>query len=688
MKRNRLYSSIYALTLASCLVLGRPLLHAQPSTQYGDNFDAYTAGAQPGGFAFGKNGSVNTHSYTINGAGADKQLRAVVNNQSFAGGGISSAIRSVPYIGGLNQKGFTLTSTMKVVTAPSSYNLSLVALAGSQPIVLGSYYRASISNTGVPAINSSNGGTTGLVLGTATNLSSGLVAGTTYTFTLKGTYSGGALSLAFTVTDGTNTASLSATAATPLTGTNCGYELKVNPAGGSITADIDSFRADVPMSFTQVWGDEFSGTALDTTVWSTGYRWSGVINNELQAMRPENVSVGNGVLHIDVTNPAAPVKNRDMTGYEWGAFDYASGAVQTYNKWTKTYGYFEARIKMPTGKGTWPAFWLLPDRGPTVTNLTNRVEVGDNGYGRGSEIDVTEYMAAWTDPVTALSNSHSGLIWSYASGGGTAQGSYALANEGAGPMLEYPTAETGFHTYGVYWEPGIVTFYLDGKVVYSVHNATYVPNVPEHLLLNASITQNDWHGNTIPFADIAAGMPCFMEVDYVRVYDVNPGAPSSRVPLADAYVRDGSYQNTNYGTATTLGVKADVASYNREAYLKFDVTGLAAAPTVTLRMVPTSVGADPATLRFDFVTSDTWTESGLKWTNKPASSGVVLGTVPGPFTIGQPIDVDVTSQAHAAASGDGLLSIRVLSTVAGSNRAVELGARENSTTAYQPILLY
>src|SRR5690606_11311078 len=102
-----------------------------------------------------------------------------------------------------------------------------------------------------------------------------------------------------------------------------------------------------------------------------------------------------------------------------------------------------------------------------------------------------------------------------------------------------------------------------------------------------------------------------------------------------------------------------------EAYLRFSAAGLASAPSVKLRMVPTGVGTQTANLRFDFVTNDTWSESSLTWANRPASSGAVLGTLNGPFTANQPIEVDVTSYAHAAASGDGLLSIKVVGTLAG-----------------------
>lgn len=683
------------ISLLAALLQMTPQLHALPSNQFGDNFDNYSAGASAGGFSVGGNTAVND--WKINGSTADKQYRAILTNQTYAGGGTGCSVRGIPYLGGLHRKNFTLSSQIKVTSLPGSCDLGLVAMAGSQPYYLSSspFYWFGTNRTGALFIRSSVSGTSGLVLGTATNLSGGLVAGTNYTFTVTGTYnSSGVLTLNFTITGGANTASLTATAATPLTGANFGYHCIVGPVGANLTLEMDNFTASVPMTFTQFWADEFNGTSLDRTVWSTGYRWADVINNELQGMRPENVVVGNGLCTINATKPAAPVKNQTMTGYEWGAFDYASGAIQTYDKWTKTYGYFEARLKMTSGKGTWPAFWLLPDRGPSYS-LNPRVQVGDTSGGTsipmGSEIDILEYMAAWENASTGLSQAHNGLIWAYGTTG-NAKGGYSAQNDGFGPALWY-NADGQFHTYGMHWEPGVVTFYLDDKVVLAVQNAAKVPVCPEYMILNVSITQNDWHGNTIPLSTITAEMPSRMEIDYVRVYNVTMGAPSggtTRGPVADLFVRDGASAGANYGTATGLTVKSDVASYNREAFLRFSATGLASAPSVKLRLVPISMGTQGSTvpLNCEFVASDTWSETGTTWSNKPAGSGTVLSSQSGPFAIGQPMEFDVTNQARAAASGDGLISFRIYSTQAGSDRVIEFGSKENATASYRPVLVY
>jgi len=283
-----------------------------------------------------------------------------------------------------------------------------------------------------------------------------------------------------------------------------------------------------PGNWTLSFEDHFTGTALNTSVWSKGYRWAPIINNELQAMRPENVTLANNSL-CTIKAEKRPARNMDMTGYQLSTTqNYASGCIQSYNKWTQAYGYFEARIKMSSGKGTWPAFWLLPDRGAGVTNLDRRVEVSlDNGYGIGNEFDITEYQGAWKSSTTGLSKSHSGYFWNYSGSG--AWGAYALENGGGYYPLLNP--DTSVHNYGMYWCPGSVYFYIDGKMVAKRETQTNIATVPEYLILNLSLTQNAWGMAPDPtLAEIDAGMPNYMYIDYVRVYTGAPSAPQGAAP--------------------------------------------------------------------------------------------------------------------------------------------------------------
>ena len=167
-------------------------------------------------------------------------------------------------------------------------------------------------------------------------------------------------------------------------------------------------------------------------------------------------------------------------------------------------------------------------------------------------------------------------------------------------------------------------------------------------------------------------------------------ADGTREAVADAYVQDGSTANTNFGSATDLPVKyVNSAGYDREAYFKFDVSGLGAAGSVLLRFMPDIVGtdADTATFSYDVTSTDSWTETGLTWNNKPASASVIT-TVTG-YGAGTPVEIDVTPQAHTAAAGDGVLSVRVHSTLTTSGDSwVQFGSKENANTDMHPVLEY
>jgi beta-glucanase (GH16 family) len=271
--------------------------------------------------------------------------------------------------------------------------------------------------------------------------------------------------------------------------------------------------------------DEFDGTALNPEYWVTGYRFAPVINHEMQGYVPENVIVANGVCTIKVEKRECV--NTDQYGETSETQQYASGAITTYDKWAQAYGYFEARVKMSSGPGTWPAFWLLPDRGKSVTVLDRRVENGDKGFGFGSEIDIFEFMPWWRR-TNGLFLSHVGTIWDYGKVTPThpaphAYGQYALANQGYGPgFYEYPNADSQFHTYGLYWAKDQLVYYIDSKPVFHVTDAKHIAAVPEYILLNCAMSRNDWgmgpRKKAPTLAEIDAGLPCSMDIDYVRVY--------------------------------------------------------------------------------------------------------------------------------------------------------------------------
>ena len=277
--------------------------------------------------------------------------------------------------------------------------------------------------------------------------------------------------------------------------------------------------------------DEFNGTSLNTNIWTPGYTFPDVINSEMQGYVPENISVSNGICTIKVE--LRDCVNTDRTGRKGPTQKFASGAFTSYDKFTQTYGYFEARVKMTKapGPGTWPAFWMLPDRGRDypnkIGNASCRATYITKDYGRGIEIDIFEFMP-WWKTLDGRFPVHVGCIWSY--GKVTEKdpaphgyGSYALDNDGWGPKeLTYPNADTEFHTYGLYWSPERLIYYLDSKPVFRVKDAKHVPDVPQYFLFNVALSGNGWGKSPDKkhptYQQIVDGMPNRMEIDYFRAY--------------------------------------------------------------------------------------------------------------------------------------------------------------------------
>ncbi|MBQ5674030.1 MAG: glycoside hydrolase family 16 protein, partial [Lachnospiraceae bacterium] len=129
--------------------------------------------------------------------------------------------------------------------------------------------------------------------------------------------------------------------------------VQANANGG---AALDGSKSNtVEDGWKLVWNDEFDGNALDTTKWSCqiGNGYNGWGNQESQYYTAENVSVADGTLKITAKKEKK------------GGFDYTSSRIRTVTDDGQTlfstkYGKVEARIKLPSGTGLWPAFWMMP----------------------------------------------------------------------------------------------------------------------------------------------------------------------------------------------------------------------------------------------------------------------------------------------------------------------------------------
>jgi beta-glucanase (GH16 family) len=149
------------------------------------------------------------------------------------------------------------------------------------------------------------------------------------------------------------------------------------------------------------------------------------------------------------------------------------------------YGYAEARIALPEGKGMWPAFWIVP---------------ADRTWP--PEIDFMEWQGV--TPKVDIVTIHWGTAKHPQSDGTGVHTGVNLAN--------------GFHVYGCDWEPNAVTWYFDGKPIKTYADPSHIPNQPMYLILNLAI--GGWErGQLHPRAK---NFPATMLVDYVRVWPHKP----------------------------------------------------------------------------------------------------------------------------------------------------------------------
>lgn len=251
-----------------------------------------------------------------------------------------------------------------------------------------------------------------------------------------------------------------------------------------------------PTKWQLTWSDEFNAptvTAPDTAKWSFETGGSGHGNNEQETYttRPANVEQRDGDLVITA-------RREDFTGKDGIARHYTSGRIRTLGHFSQAYGRFEARMKLPIGKGIWPAFWLLGD------------DIQSVGWPKCGEIDILETIGA---PDTMYSTLH----------GPGYSGAHGISQKFTLPAGE--AVNTAFHTYAVEWSPNDIKFYFDDHLVAHRTPADLPPGThwvydhPFFIILNFAVG-GYWPGNP----DATTVFPQQMLIDYVRVYSLKQPA--------------------------------------------------------------------------------------------------------------------------------------------------------------------
>jgi len=247
-----------------------------------------------------------------------------------------------------------------------------------------------------------------------------------------------------------------------------------------------SLPPQIESGYDLVFSDEFDGDTLDKTRWNTSYIWGTdiIINDELQYYVDINNNpdfpfnpfvVKDGILEIKSIPTPDELKSQAKNQ------PYLSGVITSYDAFKFTYGYAEARLKLPRGRGFWAAFWLL------------------NAYYNKNkpEIDIMEHLGHNLDRVYHTYHYYDNN-----------EVLHSTESEGTGAM----DFTSEFHVYAVEWRPGTVIYYVDGIERHRVTDQN-VSNEEMYIIANTAVG-GWWPGSpddTTPF-------PASYKIDYIRAY--------------------------------------------------------------------------------------------------------------------------------------------------------------------------
>jgi beta-glucanase (GH16 family) len=278
------------------------------------------------------------------------------------------------------------------------------------------------------------------------------------------------------------------------------------PSGGS--------PGSAPMGQTGTWNllfdDEFNGTSLDLTKWimcNPSFQRSCVpYNNEQELYNTTlpsnpNVYVSGGYLNLVTTKQNGQIYS-GMVSTGPNVFGYNQPG---YTGFQFTYGYYEARVKLPKGDGFWPSMWMLPNQ---------------NIYGPwpgSGEYDMFE--VAGNNPSTVYMTEHDGV------NGGS----------GDGATDQVSDTSANYHVFGFDWEPDHLAWYIDGVRARSeICTAAYananpgvcdgtnvvsndaIKNYPFYILANFSVGGSWGPLNGAP--DGSTPFPATMSIDWIHVW--------------------------------------------------------------------------------------------------------------------------------------------------------------------------
>jgi beta-glucanase (GH16 family) len=320
-----------------------------------------------------------------------------------------------------------------------------------------------------------------------------------------------------------------------------------NP-GGDLTVYIDDIviksdpnageaaDPELPGTFQLVWADEFDGESYNSAIWTPQIAGGGFGNHELQYYTgaEKNIFTRDGNLVLKAIKET------------YNGHDYTSGKLWTQKFKNFKYGRIEARFKLPKGRGTWPAIWMMP---------TSSVY---GGWPNSGEIDVMEFVGYDANRIY-------GTVHRGAGSGGNGDGSNISI---AGKTDEYQVIR-------IDWEPGYIKWYLNDKLFHTYNNgyagsAQWPFDQNFYVILNFAVG-GDWGGAQGVDANI---WPQEFLIDYVRVYQKSEETAIKNVKSERFSIVPASKNELDIYSSSLLPLSITIYSLNGQKRLsKTAVTG-------------------------------------------------------------------------------------------------------------------
>jgi beta-glucanase (GH16 family) len=371
-----------------------------------------------------------------------------------------------------------------------------------------------------------------------------------------------------------------------------GSDVQLNMGGGQTltfrnetVASFSSSNFLLPVqtsSFHLTFDDEFNSFVSSpdgSKGWMTSWPYGGINdrafpgNGDNSYYSDSSVGVNpfkdsNGIL--DLTATVAP------KGSNPDNLPYNTGVMTTYKSESQLYGYFEIRAELPTGQGLWPSFYMQPD---------------DNS----AELDIFEVLGI--SPTTL----HATVTdW--------------LTKASTTSSLTIPNSSTGFHTYGVDWEPTTVTFYMDGNVIFQAATPASM-HEPMYMIVGMGVGAP---GSWAEAPSTNSIFPATMQIDYIRAYAT---AATQDVSGTAAITQAVTITST---TTTIAAVAASGVKPFTGVVINDPNAAQTETATVTLSSTANGTLSDPkASTDGSSVKSGVWTISGSSTTVASALDGLV-----------------------------------------------------------------